>query len=114
MEPNVNNLTISFIESASNSSKPIAHRFVWAFHPRDPLIRNVFVDTDKLDVHSQYWESITLVPILATVMLAVTVFLLVLFRQTPTLVAATVAATLTIIGIYLILSSITESRPKYE
>ena len=76
--------------------------------------KNFYVNTDVLEVHSSYWEHMTIVPILATVMLIATVFLLVLFRNSPSMVAGTVAACLTIIAIYLILSTLHDSKIQYE
>lgn len=60
------------------------------------------------------WEALSLVPILATVLLIATAFLLVIFRHSPALVAGTIAASLTIVCIYLTLSSLQNNIAKYE
>uniref|UniRef100_A0A1Y1LI59 Uncharacterized protein n=1 Tax=Photinus pyralis TaxID=7054 RepID=A0A1Y1LI59_PHOPY len=96
----------------SNNQYYSLYRRLW--NASDPAVRNFFVDTDTLDVHTPYWEHMTIVPILATIMLIATVFLLVLFRHSPSMVAGTVAACLTMIAIYLILSSVNESRIRFS
>lgn len=63
-------------------------------------------------VHS--WEHLTLVPVLAMILLIATVFLLVIFRHSPALIAGTIAASLTIVCIYLTLSSLQNNIVKYE
>jgi len=99
----------------SENTKLQFSNLYWShWNAKDPSMRNFFVDPDTLEVRSQYWEHMTIIPILATIMLAATVFLLVLFRQSPTMVAATVAACLIFIGIYLILNTLNENRLKYE
>ncbi|CAH1987296.1 unnamed protein product [Acanthoscelides obtectus] len=60
------------------------------------------------------WASVLLVPLLATVILAVTVFLLVVFRQNPTFVISTVAGCLIFITIYLVLTAMETSRQFLE
>ncbi|VEN57216.1 unnamed protein product [Callosobruchus maculatus] len=66
------------------------------------------------NARSTDWASVLLVPLLATVILAVTVFLLVVFRQNPTFVISTVAGCLIFITIYLVLTAMETSRQFLE
>ncbi|KAF2882960.1 hypothetical protein ILUMI_23188 [Ignelater luminosus] len=115
MEGNENMNPPATIFNISDEIKSLYNDSYLAFwNPKDPGMRYFNVNPDFLEVRSQYWEHVTIVPILATVMLAVTVLLLVLFRQSPAMVAGTVAACLAMIGIYLILSTLNEKQIKFE
>ncbi|KAG5889824.1 hypothetical protein JTB14_023150 [Gonioctena quinquepunctata] len=59
---------------------------------------------------STEWGPVLLIPLLASAILFVTVFLLVIFRHIPTLVISTVAACLIFISIYLLLFVLDASK----
>ncbi|XP_050498954.1 uncharacterized protein LOC126879756 isoform X1 [Diabrotica virgifera virgifera] len=56
------------------------------------------------------WSPLILIPLLATVVLIVTVFLLMMFRQNPTFVISTVACCLIFVTVYLIMVAMDSSR----
>ncbi|CAG9862438.1 unnamed protein product [Phyllotreta striolata] len=56
------------------------------------------------------WGPVIIIPLLATIVLAITVFLLVMFRQNPTFVISTVAGCLIFITIYLILVALDSTK----
>lgn len=66
--------------------------------------------TDQL----RYWEHLPILPIVATLILTLTVFLLLIFQRNPSLVTGIVAAGLGTIALYLFLSSINDNRLSYE
>ncbi|KAF7271178.1 hypothetical protein GWI33_015915 [Rhynchophorus ferrugineus] len=60
------------------------------------------------------WIPIIIIPLLASLILAVSVFLLIIFRQNPTFVITTVTGCLIFIGIYLILVTVDSTKATYE
>lgn len=74
-------------------------------------INLVFVSVHR--VKHFIWDTTPILPVLATIILAIIVFLLILFRQSPGVVAGTVAGCLVIIAVYLFLTSLSVA-PKYE
>ncbi|KAJ8920127.1 hypothetical protein NQ315_011784 [Exocentrus adspersus] len=85
-------------EGANNSSTPyrklrFSHLY-WSSH----IGNNFFMKSDNPD-----WGPIVIIPLLATIILAASVFLLIIFRQSPTFVISTIAVCLIFITVYLIL-----------
>lgn len=66
------------------------------------IISNTFLFLEK----DADWEAVLLIPLLATIILALTVFLIVLFRQSPIMVIGTISGCVIFIGIYLILTAL--------
>ncbi|XP_057656562.1 uncharacterized protein LOC130894043 [Diorhabda carinulata] len=56
------------------------------------------------------WSPLILIPLIATVVLVITILLLMIFRQNPTLVISTVAGCLIFITVYLIMVAMNSSR----
>ncbi|GLV44481.1 hypothetical protein CBL_10285 [Carabus blaptoides fortunei] len=71
-------------------------------------------DTDITEDQLRYWEHLPILPIVATLILTLTVFLLLIFQRNPSLVTGIVAAGLGTIALYLFLSSINDNRISYE
>jgi len=109
--PSLGNEANQSLWISRGTRKSYINHIYWNWQPNDPNIRNIY---DNADGMPQSWDHSPIVPILAVVMLAVTVFLLVLFRQNPGLVAGTVAGCLIFIGMYLTLSTLQENKLKFE
>lgn len=78
------------------------------------MLSLTFMFLGYADSAKRFEHPSPIVPVLAVVMLTITVFLLILFRQNPGLVAGTVAGCLIIISIYLTLNTIKENTLTYE
>lgn len=61
------------------------------------------------------WAPLVLIPLLAAIMLVASVFLLIIFRQNPTLVITTVAGCLIVVTIYLTFTTVSGNvRDTYQ
>ncbi|KAJ8978449.1 hypothetical protein NQ317_017652 [Molorchus minor] len=63
---------------------------------------------------SSQWGPVIVIPLLATIILAASVFLLVIFRQNPTFVICTIAGCLIFIMTYLTLCAMQSSKVVLE
>ncbi|KAK4875778.1 hypothetical protein RN001_012200 [Aquatica leii] len=105
------NVTENMKLNSSAESYNMLYERLW--NKTNPSTRNFFVDPDTLEVRGRNIDHITVIPIIATIMLICTVFLLILFRHNPTMVAGTVAGCLTVIGIYIILTACHDNKLAY-
>ncbi|XP_018563612.1 uncharacterized protein LOC108905293 [Anoplophora glabripennis] len=64
--------------------------------------------------NNSQWGPVIIIPLLATIILAASVFLLVIFRQNPTFVITTIAGCLIFITIYLTICAMETTKEVLE
>ncbi|CAH0554994.1 unnamed protein product [Brassicogethes aeneus] len=91
-----------------------------SFHKRRLLFSHIYWSANQIDnsfaakFSSNDWAPVVIVPLLATILLAISVFLLIIFRQNPAFVISTVAGCLIFVTIYLTLTAIDSSRQTFS